>query len=121
MEKIGELVTTLAVTSNQLVSKELIASIIRVETISKLGATLSVTSTQAVTANVVSSSLILSTLIMEEKRSSETSVLTRATWRHIQEDGILHSHRRENLKFYNADLFYSFIYMPWILTYLENL
>jgi hypothetical protein len=34
--------------------------------------------------------------------SSETSVLTRATWRHILEDGILHSHRRENLKSYIA-------------------
>jgi hypothetical protein len=29
-----------------------------------------------------------------------TSVHTRSTWRHIPEDGILHSHRRENLKSY---------------------
>jgi hypothetical protein len=42
--------------------------------------------------------LILFTLIMEEIRSSGTSVLTRFTWRHIPEDGILHSHRRESLK-----------------------
>jgi hypothetical protein len=35
-------------------------------------------------------------------RASETSVLTRATRRHIQDYGILHSHRRENLKSYIA-------------------
>jgi hypothetical protein len=34
----------------------------------------------------------------------ETSVLTRTTWRNIQEDAILHSHRRENLKSYNVVL-----------------
>jgi hypothetical protein len=34
----------------------------------------------------------------EELSSSETSVLTRAIRRNIQEDVILHSHRRENLK-----------------------
>jgi hypothetical protein len=32
--------------------------------------------------------------------SSETSVLTGTTRRHIPEDGSLHSHRRENLKSY---------------------
>jgi hypothetical protein len=48
------------------------------------------------------SSLILSTLMMEAMRSSETSVPTRAAWRHIPEDVILHSHRRENLKSYIA-------------------
>jgi hypothetical protein len=32
----------------------------------------------------------------------ETSLLTRATRRHVIEDGILHSHRRENLRLYIA-------------------
>jgi hypothetical protein len=36
--------------------------------------------------------------MVEVIHSSETPVLTRATLRHIPEDGILHRHRRENLK-----------------------
>jgi hypothetical protein len=40
----------------------------------------------------------------EAPGSSETSVLTRATRRNNQEDTILHSHHRENLKSYMCEL-----------------
>jgi hypothetical protein len=55
-----------------------------------------------VTANVVSISPIFVPLMMEEIRPSETSVFTRGTRRNIQEDDILHRHRRENVKPYIA-------------------
>jgi hypothetical protein len=44
------------------------------------------------------------TLMMEVIRTSETSSLKRAKWRHIPEHGILHSGRRENLKSLNHSL-----------------
>jgi hypothetical protein len=48
-------------------------------------------------SKVFPSSPIL-TLMMEAIRSSETSVLTKTTWRNNPKDGILHSYRREGIK-----------------------
>jgi hypothetical protein len=55
-----------------------------------------------VTTSVVPSWLILFTLMMEAIHTPETSVLKRATRRNIQEDRILRSHRRGNLKSYTT-------------------
>jgi hypothetical protein len=57
-----------------------------------------------VAACVVPSSPIFVALMKEAPGCSETSVLTRATQRNNQEDTILHSHRRENLKSYERRL-----------------
>jgi hypothetical protein len=71
-------------------SEESVASIIRVKIISELGRKLAVAQL-LVTANVVPSSLILFALMMEATRSSETSVLIRATRCHTPEEGILYA------------------------------
>jgi hypothetical protein len=71
-----------------------IASIIMATRIGELGMRLAVYSyvfQLLITANVVPSSPILVAMMMETIRSSETSVLTRATWHHIPKDGILRS------------------------------
>jgi hypothetical protein len=82
------------------VSEELSASFIRVARIDELGTTLAVTSNRRTLSSQRAS--VASHPDKGALSSSETLVLTRATWRNIPVDAILHSHHRENLKFYIA-------------------
>jgi hypothetical protein len=76
------------------VSEERVSYIIvKVERISELGITLAV--------------IIVSTLMMGAIHSSETSVLTRISHRHVPEDGILHSNRLKTFKqYYSLSIIY---------------
>jgi hypothetical protein len=87
----------------------------KVTRIGEVGTTLAVTSNrskQCASYCCVPSAPIH--IMMEVIRFSEKSVLTRATRRNIPEDAILHSQRRKNLKSYICTLLlfhYIFIYV----------
>jgi hypothetical protein len=67
--------------------------------------------------SIIQSLIHLNFLKIEAIRSSETSVHTRTTQRQIPEDGILHSHRRENLKSYIIRIVHTrFLFWFWYHT-----
>jgi hypothetical protein len=93
------------------VSEERIATINREKRIGALRKKLAVASNRSISSQdasmasyskVVPSSLIPATLIIGAIVSSEKSIPTRATRRHLPRDTVLHSHCGENLKSYIA-------------------
>jgi hypothetical protein len=82
------------------ISEESISSIIMVISIGEIGTTLAVASNGTRYQEMYFVEFV--TMIMQRIRSSESSVLTRATRSDIPEDGILHSHRCENQRSYMA-------------------
>jgi hypothetical protein len=106
------------------VSEERSAYIITVTIIGELGIMIAVTRTNAcckdnisffmycllVTGNIPSPPILV-TLMMVVLRSSETSVLTRATRCNIPGDSIIDSHRCENLKSYMKNIICTMVFI----------